>query len=141
MGRFCKFVFSYVTAFLYVDCSYLPNFLLVKAVTCQNKFATPPPPHEYPYLLCVALPATSNDTLTGALVSNLLQFCTIQLYSSSTSSLFYHCLHLLYCNRVRYFRGKVSNFNQSEARKHCFLASDRLKFETLPQKYRTAYFP
>ena len=39
--------------------------------------------------------------------------------------------------RVRYFRGRVSNFNQSEARKHCFLASDWLTFETLPRKYRT----
>ena len=27
----------------------------------------------------------------------------------------------------------VTNFNQSEARKHCFLASDWLKFETLPR--------
>ena len=26
--------------------------------------------------------------------------------------------------RVRNFRGRVSYFNQSEARKHCFLASD-----------------
>ena len=39
--------------------------------------------------------------------------------------------------RVRYYRGKVSNFNQSEARKHCFLASDWLTFENLPRKYRT----
>ena len=38
---------------------------------------------------------------------------------------------------VRYFRGRVSNFNQSEARKHSFIASDRLKFETLSRKYRT----
>ena len=41
--------------------------------------------------------------------------------------------------RVRYSRGRVSNFNQSEARKHCFLSSDWLKFETLPRKYRTLY--
>ena len=40
-------------------------------------------------------------------------------------------------DRVRNFRGRVSNFNQSEARKHCFLASDRLKFEILPRKFRT----
>ena len=40
-------------------------------------------------------------------------------------------------NRVRYFRGRVTNFHQSEARKHCFLAFDWLKFETLPRKYRT----
>ena len=35
--------------------------------------------------------------------------------------------------RVRNYRGRVSNFNQSEARKHCFLASDWSKFETLPR--------
>ena len=35
--------------------------------------------------------------------------------------------------RVRNYRGKVTNFNQSEARKHCFLASDWSKFETLPR--------
>ena len=39
--------------------------------------------------------------------------------------------------RVRNFRGRVSNFSQSEARKQCFLASDWLKFETLPRKFRT----
>ena len=33
--------------------------------------------------------------------------------------------------RVRNFRGRVSNFNQSEARKQCVLASDWLKFRTL----------
>ena len=44
---------------------------------------------------------------------------------------------LWYNYRVRNFRGRVSNFNQSEARKECFLASDWLKFETLPQKFRT----
>ena len=36
-----------------------------------------------------------------------------------------------------HFRGGVSNFSQSEARKQCFLASDLLKFLTLPRKYRT----
>ena len=36
-------------------------------------------------------------------------------------------------NRVEFFWGKVENFNQSEARKHCFTASDWFKFETLPQ--------
>ena len=35
--------------------------------------------------------------------------------------------------RVRNFRGRVTNFDQSEARKQCFLASDWLKFETLPR--------
>ena len=43
------------------------------------------------------------------------------------------CIGALSVNRVRYFRGRVSNFNQSEARKHCFLASDWSKFETLPR--------
>ena len=38
-------------------------------------------------------------------------------------------------NRVRYFRGRVSNFNQSEARKQCFLASHWSKYETLPRKF------
>ena len=40
-------------------------------------------------------------------------------------------------HRVRYYRGRVSNLNQSEARKQCFLASYWLKFETLPRKFRT----
>ena len=35
--------------------------------------------------------------------------------------------------RVRNYRGRVSNFDQSEARKQRFLASDWLKFETLPR--------
>ena len=35
--------------------------------------------------------------------------------------------------RVRYFRGRVSSFNKSKSRKHCFLASDWLKLETLPE--------
>ena len=37
-----------------------------------------------------------------------------------------------YINRVRYNRERVSNFDLSESRKHCFLASDWLKFENLP---------
>ena len=41
--------------------------------------------------------------------------------------------------RVRNFRGRVSYFNQSEARKHCFLASDWLKCKTLPRKFRTLW--
>ena len=40
-------------------------------------------------------------------------------------------------NRVRYYRGRVSNCDQSEARKQCFLDSDWSKFETLPRKFRT----
>ena len=49
-------------------------------------------------------------------------------------------LLLGYFNRVRYFRGRVTNLNQSEARQQCFLASDWLKFETLTRKYRTLYY-
>ena len=45
-----------------------------------------------------------------------------------------------YHNRVRYYRGRVSNFDQSEARKHCILASYLLKFETLPRKYRVTFY-
>ena len=44
---------------------------------------------------------------------------------------------LIVGNRVRYFRGRVTNFNRSEARKHLLLASDWSIFETLPRKYRT----
>ena len=39
------------------------------------------------------------------------------------------------------FFGGVPNLNQSEARKHCFLASDWLKFGTAPQKFRTLISP
>ena len=42
-------------------------------------------------------------------------------------------------NRVRNFRGRVSNFNQSDARKQCVLASDWLKFVTLPRKCHTLF--
>ena len=41
---------------------------------------------------------------------------------------------------VRNFRGRVSHFNQSGARIQCFLASDWLKYETLPRKFRSLYF-
>ena len=61
------------------------------------------------------------------------------------SSFLKRSCHMLQNNRfsyrVRYFWGRVSNFDQSEARKQCFLASDWLKFEALPRKYRTLYFP
>ena len=40
-------------------------------------------------------------------------------------------------NRVRYFRGRVSYFDQSGPGKHRFLASDWLKYETLPRNCRT----
>ena len=46
-------------------------------------------------------------------------------------------MFLIRLNRVRNFRGRVSNFNQSEARKQSVLASDWLKFVTLPRKYPT----
>ena len=39
--------------------------------------------------------------------------------------------------RVCSFWGRVPNLKQSQARKKCFQASDRLKFATLPRKYRT----
>ena len=39
--------------------------------------------------------------------------------------------------RVMHCRGRVSNFNQSEAIEHSSLASDWFKFETLSRKYRT----
>ena len=43
-------------------------------------------------------------------------------------------------NRVRYFRGRVSYFDQLEARKHRFLASDWSKYDTLePRKYRSLF--
>ena len=41
--------------------------------------------------------------------------------------------------RVRYFRGIDSNFNQSEARKHCFLASDWLKLFSQPGNTADCY--
>ena len=40
-------------------------------------------------------------------------------------------------HRVRYFWRRVSNFNLSEAKKQCFLASDLLQFGTFPQGHRT----
>ena len=38
------------------------------------------------------------------------------------------------------FSGKGFKFKQSEEKKQCFLASDWLKFEILPQKYATLLF-
>ena len=48
-------------------------------------------------------------------------------------------VHFRYLSRMDslYYRLRVSNFNLSESRKQCFLASDWLKFETLPRKYPT----
>ena len=45
-------------------------------------------------------------------------------------------IRVLVWYRVRNFRIRVTNFNQSEARTRCFLASDWLNFETLPRKFR-----
>ena len=75
--------------------------------------------------------------------------CAILNFSSSgnkitciiTIILYYHNKYNGFINRVRYFRRWVANFNQSEARKQCFLASDWLLFETLPRKYRTQMRP
>ena len=64
-------------------------------------------------------------SLTYLLLKNLVASCYNRI---SFNSLDY---------RVRNFRGRVTNFIQSEARTHCFLASDWLKFETLPRKFRT----
>ena len=36
--------------------------------------------------------------------------------------------------------GSQFSFNQSEARRHCILASDWLKLETLPRKYRGLFY-
>ena len=45
-----------------------------------------------------------------------------------------------YLCTVRFFRGRVPNFNQSEGREQYFLASDWLKSETLPRNYRALLF-
>ena len=52
-------------------------------------------------------------------------------------------LSMGYHNRVRYFRRRVPNFNQSDARKQCFLASDWLKLRFFPENsllYRVRNF-
>ena len=41
--------------------------------------------------------------------------------------------------RVRYWWGRAPYFNQSEAVKHSFLASDWLKYWILPHQYRTLF--
>ena len=41
-------------------------------------------------------------------------------------------------HRIRYFLGDVLKFNQSEARKQCFVDSDWLKFETRARKHRNS---
>ena len=43
-------------------------------------------------------------------------------------------------DRAWYFWERVQNINQSEARKQCFLASDWLKFGTLPRKSRITLY-
>ena len=63
---------------------------------------------------------------TNCLVSEIYNRCNQRRSSAGMLS------SILVYNRVRNFRGGVSNFNQSEARKQCFLASDWLKCETPP---------
>ena len=41
---------------------------------------------------------------------------------------------------VRYFWGRVSYFNQSEARKQCYLDSDWLKYEPLSSSDNTVLY-
>ena len=66
---------------------------------------------------------------------------SITLLQGSCYNSFYTSLM---CNNytVRNNRGRVSNFNQSEARKHYSLASnsDWSKFVTLPRLYRTLLY-
>ena len=50
-----------------------------------------------------------------------------------------YCVFYCIVYRVRNYRGRVTNFDQSEARKQCFLASDWLKFETLPDNFVLSY--
>ena len=52
-------------------------------------------------------------------------------YTCSVSR-YYWLNNLFISYRIWYYRGGVSNFDQSEARKQCFLASDWLKFASLP---------
>ena len=58
-------------------------------------------------------------------------------YGNNIKSLRHWAAH----NEIEYgfFRGRVPNFNQSDTRKQCFLASDWLKFGTLPRKYHTLF--
>ena len=65
-----------------------------------------------------------------------IRFSGMTCWISGWANLFLHHLEE-FGYRVRNFRGRVSYFNQSEARKHPFLASDWLKYETLPRKFRT----
>ena len=62
-----------------------------------------------------------------------------KVFRSWTSRLVWIYFYLQF-HRVGYYWGRVSNFNQAESRKQCFIASDWLKFETLPLKYHTLYF-
>ena len=67
------------------------------------------------------------------LLSPLFVFCRTALLLIVYQSLG----HYIYSRvKIWYFRGRVSYLKQSEATKHCFLAPDRFKFETLPRKYR-----
>ena len=87
-----------------------------------------------------------NDITIGRNVGdNLINICILggcldqrqrkELICRLQRAAFFHLFTHKY--RKRYFRGRVTNFNQSDARKYCFLSFDRSKFETLPRKYRT----
>ena len=73
--------------------------------------------------------------LRGGIATNYLtmkELC-LSFYKSQTLRISHSQSRNIY--RVRNYRGRVSNFDQSEARKQCFLASDWLKFETLPDNF------
>ena len=76
-------------------------------------------------------------------VADVSSMCHCQFHFQSTQNFESHLslkVHFLETNKVRYFRGRVTNFNQSEARKQCFLAFYWLKFETILRKYRTLQY-
>ena len=73
------------------------------------------------------------DTFSFMLVGMLLsRFCSAACRGQDTRCQWKFWRFL--SHRVWYFRGRVTDFNQSEARKHYFLAPDWSKFETLPRK-------
>ena len=57
----------------------------------------------------------------------------IQEYSLTTCGMIFNSIE--YC--IVHFWGRVLSFNQSESTEQYFLASDRLNFGNLAQKYRT----
>ena len=83
---------------------------------------------------------TRHMMTTTVLLPMVMYFHTLQVSSDGAEMVIRSQLQFGATTRVRNFRGRVSNFNQSEARKQCFLASDWLKFETLPRKFRTLFY-